>query len=95
MKQLTHGQIVVARTWLDGIQQIHALMKERVARGHEPFDSDEEAVAYLTVTKTMQNIEGKLVETLAAELGVDLDAPDKLAEVIDILDGNRRKARLR
>lgn len=97
MKQLTDDQIAEVRTYLEGIKKLNDYAHERVARQQEPFDSDVEALAYAVVTKSLMDAEEKLVDEIAEKLGVDLYATpeDKLAEVIELFDGNRRMGKLR
>lgn len=93
MKDLTPEQLTEVKTYLEGIRKIHGLAQERMARSEQPFDSDVEGLAYVAVTKALMDAEEVLVDEIAEKLGVDLYAENKLAEVIDLFDGNRRQAR--
>jgi len=96
-RELTDEQVVEVRVCLTVMREIHALVGERIAHSDQLSDDDPETYAYLVATRGMQNVETKLVNELAEKLGVnldDLDESERLAEVINILDGKRRRARL-
>ncbi len=101
MTELTDTQLREAKIRLAMITEGKRALDAHMAQGSPkpPEDAEEdvqiealgESMFWYTISKLLRD----QVEQLADFLGVHPDAEDKLAEIIELFDGNRRKARLR
>lgn len=97
---LTEEELAEARTHLELIQAIKKDMSERVAYAHSAEfkveRTDIEQLAYMIITKCIGDTLETQVAALAEKLGVDPSdtTEERLAEVIQLFDGNRRITRL-
>lgn len=90
----TPEQLAEAKEWMTALRKLLTLINERRQREQEPFDSLIEEVVHLTMTNALVTASSKLVDLAEENLGISLAEPEQLAEVIELFDGNRRKARL-
>lgn len=104
MKQMTAAELEVAQGELDTFRTLSAWIHDRQAHSKgEEFAQMELAdqLAYMIVTKAGLQVLDQLVTDAAARWEVDFDAPyggedgqEKLATVIQLFDGNRRRVEL-
>jgi len=104
MKHMTAAELEVAQSELDTFKTLSAWIRDRQSK----LDTDEftamkleDQLAYMIVTKAGLQVLDQLVTDAAGRWGVDLTAPDggedgegKLAQVIQLFDGNRRRVEL-
>ena len=104
MKHMTAAELEVAQSELDTFKTLSAFIRDRRAK----VDTDEFAqmepmdqLAYMIVTKAALQVLDQLVTDAAGRWEVDFNAPDggedgegKLAQVIQLFDGNRRRVEL-
>lgn len=104
MKRMTPAELEVAQTEINTFKTLSAFIRDRQAK----VDTDEFAqmepmdqLAYMIVTKAALQVLDQLVTDAAGRWEVDLDAPDggedgpgKLAQVIQLFDGSRRRVEL-
>lgn len=101
MKILTEQELATAKTQLELIQAIRDDYSARIDTGKsaefQASHTDIAQLAYVMITKAIGGILESQIETLSKSLGVDVlnNTPDEqLAEVIELFDGNRRRAKV-
>lgn len=90
---LTDEQLTTVKDELRLIKAMHRVVVAHMDKAQGLDEGTPELLAELIVVQALQEVERDRVDALAEILGIDFDAEDKLAEVINILDGNRRVGR--